>query len=112
MARHDEGFFTAKDSNLRLSWESDLPEGANPPRAHIGLVHGFGEYYGRYRGTVDALLSEGFAVHGYDQRGHGRSDGRPGHVDAFDHYVEDLERFFARLKTAAAGRPVLLLGHS
>ena len=78
MGRHDEGFFSARD-NLRLFWETDLPDG--PPRAHLGVVHGYADHCGRYRATIDALVGRGFAVHAFDYRGHGQADGRRGHCD-------------------------------
>src|SRR5690349_17717716 len=109
MALHDEGFFTAQD-NQRLFWESELPEKA--PRAVLGIVHGFNEHLGRYGATKEALVKEGFAVHAFDMRGHGQSDGKRGHIDRFTHYVDDLERFYARIKAAAAGKPLFLLAHS
>jgi alpha-beta hydrolase superfamily lysophospholipase len=39
----DEGFFSAKD-NLRLFWDSALPDA---PKAHIGIVHGYLDHSGR-----------------------------------------------------------------
>ena len=108
MGRHDEGFFSAKD-NLRLFWESDLPE---KPRAHLGLVHGYGDHCGRYRSTIDALVAEGIAVHAFDYRGHGQADGRRGHCDAFSDFIDDLELFWNRVRTAAGGKKAFLLGHS
>jgi lysophospholipase len=108
MPRHDEGFFNAKD-NLRLFWESDLPDA---PRAHVGLVHGYADHIGRYRSTIDALVKEGYAIHGFDYRGHGQSDGRRGYVDRFSDYLDDMEVFWGRVRKAAGGQKCFLLGHS
>ena len=109
MPRHEEGFFPAQD-NLRLFWESDTPD--TEPRAGVGILHGFADHIGRYRAVRGALLTAGFAVFGLDMRGHGQSDGKRGHVDAFSEYVDDLERFFARMKDAAKGKPLFFLAHS
>ncbi|MDY7229457.1 alpha/beta hydrolase [Hyalangium rubrum] len=108
MARHDEGFFTAKD-HLRLFWTSDLPEA---PRAHVAVVHGYGDHVGRYRPVTESLLAEGFAVHGFDYRGHGRADGRRGYCDKWPDYMEDLALFWERVRKAAGGQKVFLLAHS
>jgi lysophospholipase len=108
MARHDEGFFSAKD-NLRLFWESDLPD---QPRAHVGVVHGYADHCGRFRGVIDALVKDGFGVHAFDYRGHGQADGRRGHCDTFSEYCDDMELFWARVQKAAAGKKAFLLGHS
>lgn len=108
MSRHDEGFFSARD-NLRLFWESTLPDQV---RAHVGIVHGYGDHCGRYRHTIEALAAEGLAVHAFDYRGHGQADGRRGHCDAFSDYVDDLEAFWQRLQKGAEGKKVFLLAHS
>lgn len=108
MPTHDEGFFSARD-NLRLFWESDTPEA---PRAHVAVVHGYADHCGRYRGVIDHLVKEGFAVHAFDYRGHGQSGGRRGHVDHFDDYLDDLDAFWTRVRDAAAGQKTFLLGHS
>lgn len=108
MARHDEGFFSAKD-NLRLFWASEVPEA---PRAHVGIVHGYGDHLARYKTVTDALVKAGFAVHAYDFRGHGQSDGRRGHTDRFSDYVDDLDLFWARVRKAAGNQKSFLLAHS
>lgn len=109
MARHDEGFFTAKDQ-LRLFWTLDLPDA--PPRAHVALVHGYADHIGRYRPITEALLAEGFAVHGMDYRGHGRADGRRGFCDRWPDYLDDLALFWERVRKAAGGQKSFLLAHS
>jgi lysophospholipase len=108
MARHDEGFFSAKD-NLRLFWESDVPDA---PKAHVALVHGYAEHCGRYRPVIDMLVREGFAVHAFDYRGHGQADGRRGHCDSFGEFLDDLELFWGRVRKAAEGKKTFVLAHS
>jgi alpha-beta hydrolase superfamily lysophospholipase len=109
MARHDEGFFTAKDQ-LRLFWTLDLPDA--PPRAHVALLHGYADHVGRYRPVTEALVADGFAVHGLDYRGHGRADGRRGYCDRWPDYLGDLTVFWERVRKAAGGQKAFLLGHS
>jgi alpha-beta hydrolase superfamily lysophospholipase len=109
MALHDEGFFTAKD-NLRLFWTSDKPE--TQPRAHVVVVHGYGDHIGRYRTAIAGLVAEGFAVHGFDYRGHGRADGRRGACERWTDYLDDLALFCERVRKAAAGQKLFVLGHS
>lgn len=111
MGRHDEGFFNAKD-NLRLFWESSYPGEPASARAHVGIVHGYGDHCGRYRETAAALVREGFAAHAFDYRGHGQADGRRGYCEAFSDYVDDLELFWGRVQEAAAGKKAFLLAHS
>ncbi|HEY8211111.1 MAG TPA: lysophospholipase [Myxococcaceae bacterium] len=107
-ARHDEGFFSARD-NLRLFWASDVPDA---PKAWVGLVHGYGDHCGRYKGIIGHLAQEGFGVMAFDYRGHGRADGRRAYVEKFGDYVADLEAFWERLRQAAGDRKVFLVLHS
>lgn len=108
MPRHDEGFFSSRD-NLRLFWESDVPEN---PKAHVGVVHGYADHSGRYRGIIQHLVNEGFAVHAFDYRGHGQSGGRRGHCDRFDDFLDDLDAFWSRVQEAAGGQKTFVLAHS
>src|SRR5262249_55037861 len=108
MAAHDEGFLTAKDG-LRLFWQSDSPA---TPRAHVAMVHGYGDHSGRYNGLRAHLAESGFAAHGFDYRGHGRADGRRGHVVRFTQHGDDLVRFWTRVRERAGPLPTFLFGHS
>ena len=63
--------------------ETDLRTYASVPSnplAAVLLMHGFGEHAGRHAATMDRLAGCGIAVYAYDQRGHGRSPGRPAMV--------------------------------
>ncbi len=108
MNHHQEGHFTAPDGT-RLWFERDVPDGA---RAHIVLVHGFGDHLGRYRAFRDAMLAERLAVHAYDTRGHGRSDGPRGFVRSFREYTDELAAFVASVHAQAGGAPLFLVTHS
>jgi len=106
--RHDEGFFSARD-NLRLFWASDVPDA---PKAWVGVVHGYGDHCGRYKGVIGHLAGQGLGVMAFDYRGHGQADGRRGFVEKFDHYLGDLEAFWEKLRQAAGGKKTFLLTHS
>ena len=82
------------------------------PRATVVVAHGVNEHLGRYGGVVEALTEAGFSVVGHDHRGHGRSEGRRGHVADFDDYARDLVALFARERELAPGGHVVALGHS
>ena len=86
---------------------------AGPPWASVLLVHGLGEHSGRYEHVGDRMASAGLDVRAYDQRGMGGSGGRPGDIDAWSTFHDDLaERLAATRAAAPAGRPVVLYGHS
>jgi len=108
MNHHQEGHFSAPDGT-RLWFERDVPDGA---RAHVVLVHGYGDHLGRYRTFRDAMVGERFAVHAYDVRGHGRSDGARGAVRAFSDYTSELEAFVRSTHALSGGLPLFIVAHS
>jgi acylglycerol lipase len=91
---------------LRRGW---VPERA---RASVLVVHGFAEHSGRYEHVGQWLAQRGFAVHAYDQRGHGRSAGRRCHVTRFDEYLDDLAVVLNQVRGDAPLDPLFLVGHS
>lgn len=110
-ARHEEGFLNSAD-HLRLYWQRFTPQGA-PARATAAVLHGGGDHSGRYAGITRALVGAGFQVALLDFRGHGQSDGRRWHVDAFRDYLHDLDAFVAKLsQDGIAGERLFAVGHS
>ena len=87
------------------------PRPAGPLRGSVLIVHGLGEHGGRYGHVAAHLAACGWAVIGYDQRGHGRSGGPRGGLPAADSLLADLGRMVNHARNAAAG-PLVLLGHS
>ncbi len=83
------------------------------PRAVVIVCHGLGEHSGRYESLAQDLARAGLSTYALDHRGHGRSDGRKGHVRRFVRYVHDLEKFRRRVQGAIGDDiPLILLGHS
>src|SRR3990167_4977108 len=66
--------FTASDGENLAAYHWPLAEG-RPRRGTVLLVHGLGEYAGRYHHVAQHLNDWGFAVRAYDHYGHGRSAG-------------------------------------
>lgn len=81
-------------------------------KAVIALSHGHGEYGERYSHVAERLAAEGFAFLALDHYGHGRSDGKRGHIPSYevmmDHTAQTLEQCAKR----HPGLPVFLYGHS
>jgi lysophospholipase len=75
------------------------------------FLHGWSDHAGRWAGTGKRLQAAGFAAYLLDQRGHGRSGGRRGHLSRFSQLLGDLQAFrrAVRQRTPA---PQVLLGHS
>ena len=80
-------------------------------RGTVLIVHGLGEHIGRYAHVAARLNGWGWRVVGYDQRGHGASEGAHGALARADDLLQDLARVVDAVRAAHAG-PLLLLGHS
>jgi alpha-beta hydrolase superfamily lysophospholipase len=105
----EELWFTGA-SGLRLFARSWRPAGV--ARAVIVLVHGYAEHSGRYDHVGETLARAGYAVHAYDQRGHGRSEGERALVRSIDEYLDDLDLCVARMREAEGRLPLFIVGHS
>lgn len=88
-------------------WE---PEGK--PKAIVCLIHGVGEHSGRYAHVGKALNDAGYALFGFDLRGHGQTGGPRGHFPSLDIVLQDIHQFVAFQKQNNPGLPVFLYGHS
>lgn len=102
-------FFVPGAGETRLFYREWLPP--EPERALV-LVHGLAEHSGRYEHVGAWFAARGCAVHAYDQRGHGRSDGRQGHLRRFEDYLDDLDAILERVRAQHPNLPVFLVGHS
>jgi lysophospholipase len=84
-------------------------------RALAGLivVHGLSDHSGRYTTFGHRMASFGINVYSFDLRGHGASEGRRGHSERFDFFLQDLDRFRWEVECLTGGNlPLFLLGHS
>lgn len=84
---------------------------ADAAAGSVLIVHGLGEHSGRYLHVAAQLNAWGWPVFGYDQRGHGRSEGPRGGLAASDDLLHDLAAVIDTVR-AAQGGPLVLLGHS
>ena len=91
---------------------------AEDPKATVVIVHGMGEFFGKYREYIWYLYQEGFDVFFLEQRGHGYSDGKcPDmdiiYIDDYKTYVKDLYGFVKSEVTPAEKEvPLLMIAHS
>lgn len=100
-----ERFELTSADGTRLAGYRWEPEGE--PVADVLLAHGGFEHLGRYEHVAAALTGAGYRVTGVDVRGHGHSEGPRGHVDTWQHYVDDLAAVAAHI-----GGPYFLVAHS
>lgn len=86
---------------------------AEDESARMVIAHGLGEHSGRYSHVIDRCLRKGISVWALDHRGHGRSEGKRGHIDSMGQYIDDLKKMVHIARTSMpAGMKFLLLGHS
>ena len=104
-----EGTFRGA-GGIELYYRCRRPEGE--VRAVLAIVHGHGEHSGRYANVVHALVPCGYAVYGFDHRGHGHSRGQRGHIDSWTQYRGDVGAFLRLIEDREPDRPVFLMGHS
>jgi alpha-beta hydrolase superfamily lysophospholipase len=88
-------------------WEPD-----GQPAAVIVLLHGHGEHIGRYAHVGQAFANAGFALLGFDLRGHGLSEGPRGHTPSYQHLNNDVTDFWEQAERRYPGAPCFLYGHS
>jgi alpha-beta hydrolase superfamily lysophospholipase len=101
----DEFRYRSKD-NLNLYARVWTPEGG--VRGVVALVHGLGEYGGRYVDIGTSFVDRGYAFVAGDLRGHGVSEGRRAFVARLDDFMDDLERYRGEIQAHFPGKPLFL----
>ena len=106
----NEGKLLSGDG-FNLFWKAWIPDAK--PKAVIHIIHGYAEHVDRYKNVVDELVPDSYLVIAKDHRGHGRSDGKRGHVKSFEQYIEDERTFYKEIiERDYNGIPYFVLGHS
>lgn len=90
------------------AWEPDIVQ----PKAVVCHVHGLGEHSSRYVHVAEAFSKEGFVLFTSDLRGHGRSAGPRGHINAIEDFMQDIDVLFEQARSRYPGLPLFLYGHS
>lgn len=103
-----EGSFKNKDAQ-NLIYRAFIPEN---PKAAVILVHGMGEHSLKYDYIAGMFYDKGLAFFSYDQRGHGRSDGKRGCIKKYADLLDDLRQFADIAKVESLREDVYLLGAS
>jgi alpha-beta hydrolase superfamily lysophospholipase len=82
-------------------------------RGVVLMVHGLGEHIGRYDALAQQFNAWGFAVRGYDQYGHGASEGPRGGLTSDTRLLDDLAMVVDQTRASIdANKRLVLLGHS
>ena len=83
----------------------------NNSKANVIIVHGLAEYLDRYDELAAFLNNNQFNVIRYDQRGHGRSEGKPVYYNNENEIIEDLDATVQCVMENCPGN-IYLIGHS
>jgi alpha-beta hydrolase superfamily lysophospholipase len=81
-------------------------------KAVIIFVHGLGEHIQRYFYWADLFRKEGIGFAGVDLPGHGRSEGKRGHINPFSITSEMLDILVRSCNKTFPEIPVYIYGHS
>lgn len=80
-------------------------------KANVGIIHGMWEYGGRYTHVALYLNSRGYNVFAMDHIGHGKSDGKKGHVDSYELLLDSVQAYLNEIKSQS-NISTFLYGHS
>lgn len=105
---HDEGSFEGK-MGQKIFFQFFKPKKYGNV---VIYVHGVGEHSGRYLFPIEYFIDKGIAFYGLDHRGHGRSEGKRGHVNHFSDYIDDLKMFVNLVQKREGEKKYFLFGHS
>lgn len=78
----------------------------------INLIHGIGEHSSRYDCWAKRFVNEGFAVVSFDLRGHGKSQGKKGHIPNIEQLLQDVDYLLDFSEKELPNKPTFIYGHS
>lgn len=107
--KHTEGKFTSV-RDLNFYYQGWLPDG--DVKSILFVVHGLGEYCGRYTNLINRFVPLGYAVYGLDHIGHGKSDGEREVLERFEDFTLPLTAYYNMVKSWQPGKPIFIYGHS
>ena len=106
--KQQEGYFSEQDQSIFYQYW--LPE--SRLRAVLLIVHGLNEHCGRYQHLAEYFAGEGFGVYGFDNIGHGKSDGTRSFVRDFATFTNPILTMLDVIAEQHPDVPVYLIGHS
>ena len=104
-----ENFILKQFENGKLegySWKIDDPDKV------ICIVHGIGEFGGRFDRVAEAFRKQNMAVLAFDLRGHGNSLGKRGHCAPRKDVLSDVSTLIEYAYESYPDKKIILYGHS
>lgn len=108
-APDEQGTFTGPGGE-EIHYYCWLPGGE--VKAALVVVHGLAEHAGRYNNLINHFIPLGYAAYAIDHIGHGKSSGKRGFVERFEHYVDTLKTFRDMAAQWQGDKPLFMIGHS
>ena len=105
---NEEKMVSAKDGT-KLRLRKDVVEN---PKALVVISHGLCEHLNRYDYFTKKLNESGYSVYRYDQRGHGKSEGKKVFFSDFNQLPDDTDVFINIAREENNRKKVFLFGHS
>ena len=99
-------------SALKTPSEAPSLKKSSPVKGVLAIVHGLGEHSGRYCSVVRAAVGAGYAVFGFDNQGHGKSEGQRGHIRSWQDYRDNVQAFLQLVRAQEPAVPLFVMGHS
>jgi alpha-beta hydrolase superfamily lysophospholipase len=81
-------------------------------KAIVILVHGLGEHIQRYKHVAAMFNEREIVVLGFDQHGHGQTEGKRGLIPSGKQLMDDITSAIKLAHELCPGKPVFLYGHS
>jgi acylglycerol lipase len=75
------------------------------------FFHSLGYHMGVFANLAKYLASNGYTFVGYDQRGHGKSEGERGYFDDYKLIMKDANNFIGAIFKTYPNVPVFLMAH-
>jgi len=103
------------DAKTKLLSHVWLPEEA--PKAIFLAIHGGMAHAGDWVTPAQYFTGKGIAVYALDLRWHGtylqyNDDVNMFHIDSYDTYTRDIEKYYAEIQKNHPDTPIFILGHS
>ena len=107
--KFSENYFSLKHGN-KIFIRSCLPK--LKAKKCILIIHGLGEYSGRYKDFSLNLIKKNIGIYSFDLPGHGKSYGKKGHIQKFSEFLNATEQALIHIRRNHLNCPIILFGHS
>jgi len=104
------GKYLQIDSKYKIYLREWLPN--QKAEKNVFIIHGLGEHSGRYEDFAKNLTRKNIGVFCIDLIGHGKSNGKRGHIKSFEDYINAVENGIIFIRKKFLDTPIILFGHS